>query len=107
MTDAIGPVGHNGPNPFQVKGVDGLKEADGSEHVKETGFNDVLKEEMGRVNELQQDAQETADAFAAGRRDDIEEMLVATRKADAAYQMLVQVRSRLMEAYQEIKQLRE
>ena len=46
-------------------------------------------------------------AFMSTMPDDIEEMLVATRKADAAYQMLVQVRSRLMEAYQEIKQLRE
>ena len=106
MTDAVGPVGYQGPTPFQVKGVDGLKEPDATGPLEKSGFNNVLKEEMGRVNELQQDAQATADAFAAGHRDDIEGMLVAARKADAAFQMLVQVRSRLMEAYQEVKQMR-
>jgi len=89
-----------------VNGVDGLKDPDATGAVEKSGFNNVLKEEMGRVNELQQDAQATAEAFAAGRRDDVEGMLVAARKADAAFQMLVQVQDRLLEAYQEVKQLR-
>lgn len=106
MTDAIGPVGQPGLTPSQMKAVDGLQEPGATGALREPTFGNVLKEEINRVNELQQDAQATVEAFAAGRRDDIEGVIVAARKADAAFQMLIQVRGKVMEAYQEVKQLR-
>ena len=43
---------------------------------------------------------------AAGRRDDIEGVLIAARKADTAFRMLLQVRNKVLDAYEEVKQLR-
>ncbi|MCH2152109.1 MAG: flagellar hook-basal body complex protein FliE, partial [Phycisphaerales bacterium] len=65
-----------------------------------------LKAEMARVNELQEAAQVAAEDFAAGRRDDVESVLFAARKADTAFKMLLQVRNKMLEAYEEVKQLR-
>ena len=69
-------------------------------------FGSVLKAEMAQVNELQEAAQVAAEDFAAGRRDDIESVLFAARKADTAFKMLLQVRNKVLEAYEEVKQLR-
>ena len=77
-----------------------------SEDASGVDFGTVLKAEMARVNELQEAAQVAAEDFAAGRRDDVESVLFAARKADTAFKMLLQVRNKMLEAYEEVKQLR-
>jgi len=69
-------------------------------------FKTFLQEQIAEVNALQQDAKEAVEDLAAGRRDDMESVIVATEKADAAFQMLLAVRNKMMDAYQEIKELR-
>ncbi len=41
-----------------------------------------------------------------GRRDDVETVMAATAKADMAFQMLMQVRNKMLDAYEELKQVR-
>ena len=42
----------------------------------------------------------------AGRRTDIADVMTAKAKADMAFKMLLQVRNKLVDAYQEIKDMR-
>ena len=42
----------------------------------------------------------------AGRRDDLESVMIATQKADTAFRMLLQIRNKVMDAYEEVKQMR-
>jgi flagellar hook-basal body complex protein FliE len=69
-------------------------------------FLELLKSELSTVNELQKDASRAAEELMAGRRDDVETVMAATAKADMAFQMLMQVRNKVLDAYQEIKQIR-
>lgn len=69
-------------------------------------FKDVLMENLQEVNRLQQDATSAIEDLQAGRRDDVESVLMATQKADNAFRMLLQVRNRVIEAYDELKQVR-
>jgi flagellar hook-basal body complex protein FliE len=69
-------------------------------------FKEALDREIERVNELQRDATEAIEDLAAGRRDDLEGVLAATQKADIAFRLLLQVRNKLLEAYEEVKQIR-
>ena len=69
-------------------------------------FKEMLKEQIDQVNRLQQDAKEAVEDLAAGRRDDVESVIIATQKADTAFRMLLAVRNKMMDAYQEIKELR-
>lgn len=71
-----------------------------------TSFKDVLMKNLHEVNRLQQDAQTAIEDLAAGKRDDITSVMLAKQKADMAFQMLVQVRNKMMSAYEEIKQMR-
>lgn len=59
-----------------------------------------------QVNQLQQDAQFAIEDLAAGRRDDVAEVMMAARKAELAFEMLLQVRNKLVDAYEEIRQMR-
>lgn len=70
------------------------------------GFKDVLRQQIETVNTLQQDAKEAVEDIVSGRRDDIESVMLATRKADSAFKLLLQIRNQVMEAYDEVKQLR-
>lgn len=69
-------------------------------------FKQFLNEQIRQVNALQNDATVAVEDLATGKRDDLEGVIIATQKADIAFQMLLQVRNRVMEAYDEIKQIR-
>lgn len=72
----------------------------------QASFKDVLMNNIKQVNELQQDAAAAIDDLQTGKRNDLEGVLLATQKADTAFRMLVSVRNKVQQAYEEIKQLR-
>ena len=61
---------------------------------------------LNEVNELQQNATEAIEDLTTGRRTDVEGVLVATEQADAAFRMLLQVRNKMIDAYDELRQIR-
>ncbi len=69
-------------------------------------FKDYLQEQLEQVNALQADAKEAVEDLATGRRSDVEGVILATQKADTAFRMLLAVRNKMMEAYQEVKEIR-
>ncbi|MCC6681695.1 MAG: flagellar hook-basal body complex protein FliE [Phycisphaeraceae bacterium] len=69
-------------------------------------FKDVLLKNIEQVNRLQQDADAAIEDLVSGRRDDLDAVLMAKQKADVAFQMLLQVRNKVMDAYEEVKQIR-
>jgi flagellar hook-basal body complex protein FliE len=69
-------------------------------------FKDVLMQQIQDVNKMQAEAERAVEDLGAGRRDDMAQVLMAQQKADLAFQMLLQVRNKVMDAYQEIKDIR-
>lgn len=69
-------------------------------------FRDLLLKSLNQVNELQQDATTAIEDLQTGKRNDLETVLMATAKADTAFQMLLSVRNKVMDAYEELKQIR-
>ncbi len=69
-------------------------------------FKDVLMENIEQVNKLQQDAERAIEDLYSGRRDDVDGVLIAKQKADLAFQLLLQVRNKMVSAYDEIRQMR-
>jgi len=78
----------------------------GADAANAPSFKDLLTENLNEVNRLQQDAARAVEDMAAGRRTDLENVLTATRKAELAFQMLQQVRNRVLDAYNELKDIR-
>jgi len=69
-------------------------------------FKDVMKAGIAEVNRAQQEATRAVEDLAGGQRADVEGVLLATQKADNAFRMLQSLRNRMVEAYDEIKQMR-
>ncbi|GHA06146.1 flagellar hook-basal body complex protein FliE [Oceanisphaera arctica] len=66
-------------------------------------FSGELKAAVGRINELQQSAGNTAMAFQTGDPGvALHEVMVDMQKASVAFQMGVQVRNRLVSAYKDV-----
>ena len=69
-------------------------------------FKELLLKNLEQVNTLQRDATEAIEDLQTGKRNDLETVLMATAKADTAFRMLLAVRNKMMDAYNEMKSLR-
>ena len=58
------------------------------------------------MNKAQQDATRAVEDLTTGDRTDLEGVVHATQKADTAFRMLQALRNRVVEAYDEMKQMR-
>ena len=107
MSDPLGLIGNTSgiTRPVPATPPPGSGAA-GKEQTGGPAFKDLLMQQINQVNALQKDAKEAIEDLAAGRRDDVESVILATRKADTAFRMLLQVRNKVMSAYDEVKQMR-
>lgn len=67
-----------------------------------TSFTDIFSKTFNEVNELSTDADRAITDFATGKNTDIHNTMIAMEKADISFQLMMQVRNKLVAAYQEI-----
>jgi len=69
-------------------------------------FKAYLLESLEKVNRLQTEADEGVQKLVTGQTDNVAEVLTATRKAGIAFDLLMEIRNKLMDAYTELRQMR-
>jgi len=108
MSDPLGLINNSqGPGSVNPSGGPARPQRpQGPGGQSDTEFKDVLMKHIDQVNKLQQDAELAIEDLASGKRDDIDQVMMAKQKADVAFQMLLQVRNKMMDAYEEVKQIR-
>ena len=68
-----------------------------------TDFTQVLKNSIDKVNETQQSATQMAEQMAAGDTSkNLHEVMIALQTASVSFQEMVQVRNKLVTAYQDV-----
>ncbi len=72
---------------------------------KPKSFADTLSDAITKVNEMQQVADVKMEKLATGEIKNIPEVMIATEKADIALRLMVQVRNKIIDAYQEIMKM--
>ena len=70
-----------------------------------SSFAEMLKNNIDEVSRLQQDASKAVDDLATGKSDNMTGVMTAVEKADLAFKTLLAIRSKLMDAYEEIKSI--
>lgn len=66
-------------------------------------FADLLRQSIARVNEIQQSGNTLAQSFQKGDPNvQLSEVMVSLQKANVSFQAMVEVRNKLVSAYQEI-----
>jgi flagellar hook-basal body complex protein FliE len=69
-------------------------------------FKDVLVDSIQQVNTMQLEADQAVETMFTGGEINPAEVLTAVQKADLAFRLTMQMRNKLMEVYQEIKDIR-
>jgi flagellar hook-basal body complex protein FliE len=80
--------------------------ADAQDAAGAPSFKDVLMKNLGEVNQLQQQADASLENYVTGKSQNVGEVISASQKASLAFSMLTQIRNKLQEAYDEVKNLR-
>jgi flagellar hook-basal body complex protein FliE len=97
--NAIGPL-QGGAMPrkagpaFQQQGPGGVS------------FKDVMNGFLNDVNGLQQRADESIKKLASGEITDVHQVMTASEEAKVAFNMMMEIRNKVMDAYQEVLRIR-
>lgn len=78
---------------------------DNNTEEKNKNFGQMLMETLNNVNKLQVDADEIATDFVTGEVDDVHKVMIAAEEAKLSLQLMVQVRNKAVEAYEEISRM--
>jgi flagellar hook-basal body complex protein FliE len=69
------------------------------------GFQDTLNSMLSQINTQLQDTDRLTQEFALGNTDSIHEVMIETEKSGISLSFLLQIRTKLLEAYQEIMRM--
>ncbi len=69
------------------------------------GFADTLRDAMGEMGNLQSQAEGKVAGVLEGTGGDVHTALIAVEKADLSFQLMMQMRNKIVSAYQEISRM--
>jgi flagellar hook-basal body complex protein FliE len=68
-------------------------------------FGDMLGRVLNEANQLKIEADETINNLAAGKQKDIHQTMIDMEKADVAFQLLMQIRNKIISAYETVMRM--
>src|ERR1700680_3162551 len=71
----------------------------------EGGFGSVLANAMQTVEGLGNEATKSVENFLSGEGDDLHKTIMATQRADLGMELFLQVRNKVVSAYQEVMRM--
>ncbi len=90
--NGVGPVTAPNINPGKSVSKDGGE-----------GFETLLKDAVNKVNTVQNEAEKAIQELSKGG--DISNAVIAMEKADLSFQVMIEVRNKLLSAYEEVMRL--
>ena len=86
----IGPIEIGGSAPSSAGGSD---------------FHNMLQNAIGTVENARDNANQSVQNFLSGEGDDLHSTVLAVQRADLEFDMLMQVRNKVISAYQEVMRM--
>ena len=71
----------------------------------ENSFKKTLRNTLGSVEKLRSTSETQMSELMQGDRQDIHNVMIAVEKADVAFQLMMQVRNKILNAYQDVSKL--
>jgi flagellar hook-basal body complex protein FliE len=68
-------------------------------------FSDILKDSIQKVGDLEKQANGEVEKLAKMETQDIHNTMIAIEKADLSFQLMMQVRNKIINAYEEIMRM--
>ncbi|MBA1333849.1 MAG: Flagellar hook-basal body complex protein FliE [Firmicutes bacterium] len=76
-----------------------------SKVTNDAGFSDYLKKAIAEVDAMQKESDASSMALATGDLDYLHRVMIDAEKAEIALQFTLQVRNKIIDAYQEIMRM--
>jgi flagellar hook-basal body complex protein FliE len=95
--------------PFQpIQGIPRPEQIASPSKTDATGaFRALLDQSVRAVSQQQSDATTAVDQFVSGDQEDPHNMMLAVQRADLSFDLFVQVRNKVLQAYQEVMRMPE
>ena len=93
------------PAPMTLRPIEAAPSA-GAGTGADGSFKDFLVNSIQEVNSMQQAADHAVEKLATGQDVSPAEVLTAVQKADIAFRMMMQIRNKMVQAYQEVQNIR-
>lgn len=68
-------------------------------------FWNTLKDSISQVEQIQTQAENQVSGVVGGKGEDLHTAMIAVEKADLSFQLMMQVRNKIVQAYQEISRM--
>jgi flagellar hook-basal body complex protein FliE len=68
-------------------------------------FGELFERVLGEVDSLQKQADRAIEGLASGEVKDVHDVMLAFTKADLSFRLMLEVRNKLVEAYQEVARM--
>ena len=95
---ALGPVGASRGAAAELGSGEGARSAPGA-------FGRVIDQMLGSANRQQVQADQAIQDLSLGKTDNLHSVMLAVAQADLSLRMIVEVRNRLTEAFQEVMRM--
>jgi len=84
---------------------DGAGVSHASAGAPSSGFMDSLQHAISKVNDIQLEASQATEALMTGQTQNIHQTMVALQEADVSFQLMMQIRNKLVAAYEDIQRM--
>ena len=101
MSSPILPIS----NPSAIAGIGALARPGAPASSGADAFGSILSNAMNNVESLRRDSQQSIDKLLSGEGVELHEVALATQKAQLGFEMFVQVRNKIVSAYQEVMRM--
>jgi flagellar hook-basal body complex protein FliE len=104
MSSLLPGIGFSYPQASPITPSPGIADI-GGDSPASPGFQDVLKNTLQNVNQLERGAHQQVNMVLQGGGGDVSGVMIAVEKADVAFQLMMQVRNKIVSAYQDVEKM--
>lgn len=73
--------------------------------AEERTFGDMLGDAINSVDDAKKTADQNVEDFVAGKTENVHDVMLSMEKADVSFQLMLEIRNRAVEAYQELSRM--
>lgn len=103
MTD---PISLDHPRPIAPAAAPGVVKPARPVTAGGEDFAALVREQLEKVSQMQSEADENVKKLLTGETQNLTEVFTAARKAEVAFSLLMEIRNKLVDSYEEIKNMR-
>jgi flagellar hook-basal body complex protein FliE len=101
----MAPIFPSNISPISIPTIAAPSLTNGAASPSGGSFQSVLSDAIGKVESFQQNAQSSVDRLLSGEGEELHHVAIASQQAELSFQLFMQVRNKIVSAYQQVMQM--